>query len=92
MNSIDLTKLNYKRLQKYRKSLTNKCHRYESCWCGDSGCDFNKTENKNNPHYLELKQEFERVLAECSKRNKVLAQKRQKRDWAHVPTVKEYIR
>ncbi len=86
---VDLSKLNYERLQKYRKSLTNKCHRYETCWCGISGCEFNNSENKNNPYYWEIKAELEKVLTECAKRNKLIVEEQDRKKWAHVPTVRE---
>lgn len=89
MKPVDLSKLNYTRLQKYRKSLTNKISNYDTCWCGISGCDFNNNENKHNPHYLEIKVELERVLTECAKRNKLIVEKQERKRWAHVPTIKE---
>lgn len=91
MKKVDLSNLSYTRLQKYRKSLTDKCHRYETCWCGISGCEFNNEENKNNSYYLELKVELDSVLVECSRRNKIIVAEQKRKNWAHVPTVKENL-
>ncbi len=72
MKPVDLTKLNYERLQKHRKSLTNKQHAWDWYGIGENVVD-----------------ELNRVLTECKRRNKILAQEKRKQTWAHVATHKD---
>jgi hypothetical protein len=72
MKPIDLSKLNYQRLQKYRKSLTDKQHDLD--WDGNVKKD--------------VSDELKRVLEECNRRNKVIITQQKKDKWAHVPNIK----
>jgi len=58
---------------------------YEVCWCGSMGCTHAMEVHKADPNYVNLRACLDRV-------NKELARKQmaeQKKNPAHVPTVKE---
>lgn len=59
--TIDLSKLNIKRLKAYRKSLIPNIARWEICnLCGHS-CEDVIEHNKDNPYYIADRMEYDRV-------------------------------
>lgn len=87
--NIDLSKLNIARLKAYRKSLIRKCAVFEICNCGEVACDHELGQNINNPNYLKLKLELERVNLTLSQRQKLVRTEEEKKKWAHVSTIGE---
>ena len=77
MNPVDLSKLNYERLQRYRKSLTDR-NRNAEYW------------GEQDPTFIKINNELNRVLKECLRRNVELSKENQSCEWANVPTVKEF--
>lgn len=73
---LDLSSLNYARLQKYRKSLTDQYSvlRY---W-----------DLEDSPKGIFIREEKKRVLAECKYRNILRAKDLARASWCHVPTLK----
>ena len=72
---INLSKLNYERLQRYRKTLRKKQHAWDWYGIGESVFD-----------------ELTRVLTECKRRNKLIAEQQKRDKWANVPTHKDLTR
>ena len=85
MKFIDLKPLSVQRLKAYRKSIIRKISGYEVCDCGCGGCDNRLNESKDDPNYINLSIIRERVNKELARKQKA----EQKKNPAHVPTVKE---
>ena len=77
MKPVDLSKLNYERLQRYRKTLTDR-NRNAIHW------------GEQDPTFKEINDELSRVLKECLRRNIEISKEKQSSEWAKVPTVKEF--
>lgn len=66
--TIDLSKLNIKRLKAYRKSLIPNIARWEHCDVCGNQCEDVIEHNKDNPYYIADRMEYDRV-------NKALAER-----------------
>ena len=70
--TIDLSKLNIKRLKSYRKSLIPNIARWETCAICGHGCEDVIAHKKDNPYYIADRMEYDRV-------NKALAERQKKK-------------
>jgi len=84
---VNFANMNLQRLKAYRKGILAKVACYEHCDCGSAGCDHLQEVNKNNPNYIFLKSERDRVNTELAARQtkERVVQKQKQR--ANVPRV-----
>ena len=87
MKFIDLKPLNIPRLKAYRKSILAKISGYELCSCGSEGCDFGRSQYKDDPSYINLCLVRDRVNKELSRKQR--AEYDAKQNPAHVYTIAE---
>lgn len=85
MKFLDLKPLNIQRLKAYRKSLQDKLGAWGFCECCGYGCEYALAEARQNPNYVKLRTEIDRVHKELASKQKA----EQKVNPAHVPTVAE---
>ena len=85
MKFIDLNPLSIKRLKAYRKMLEARVACFEMCDCYSDSCNHALSMAREDPSYVNLRTCLDRVNAELAR--KQMAE--QKKNPAHVPTVKE---